>query len=392
MTHPATLLGEDASPVAAPSAQGAHLGDALFILGMLTIPLEFVQIGPAQPGQLWMLVALPFVALSRKIHISRAETICFSIFALYVLSLMFIEGYPRVKAGEQAFKFLFLYPGFYYIGRGFGTFYTERCIPFGYKTLIALLIAEYLVQALHLPVLYQEVDFQQSVLHGTFKERNWIAMFFFLSSYYIFEFQSMKKATDVVVFLAFNAIVTLLSQSKTSIVACGIVVLTRSRLPIILKTFILLAGAYLYWQLFSGDLASDQLQDRLSEERGLAYDQSLLLISKNVFGYGFGYVEAYFSQLALVVQGLGEGTNSVFSVPLDLMIIAGGVGFAAWLVFFCGIGLGATTVLAPIAALSLLNPLHQSDIVYFFIGMLLSGNEHRRHRAAQAAVIAQVGK
>ena len=73
-----------------------------------------------------------------------------------------------------------------------------------------------------------------------------------------------------------------------------------------------------------------------------------------------------------MIRGLGEGTNSVFSVPLDLAIIAGAGGLIFWSVFFLGVGLRAVGILAPIAALSLLNPLHQSELVYLFLGMLVS--------------------
>jgi hypothetical protein len=59
-------------------------------------------------------------------------------------------------------------------------------------------------------------------------------------------------------------------------------------------------------------------------------------------------------------------------VPLDLLIIAGPIGLVAWAVFFAGSGTGSFSVLAPVAALSLLNPLHQAESIYFFVGMLIS--------------------
>ncbi len=352
--------------------------DVLFLLGLLTIPLQVVQVDIAQPGQIWMLLTLPFVVLARSVRLSFIEIVTFLAFIAYAIALTTLQGYPRIKAGDQIFKFAVIYPGFYYVGRGFGTTYARRPPPVGYGILALLLAVQVLVQALKPPYLYQELDFAEGALHGTFKERNWIAMYFFMASYFLFESQSAKSAKDAASFLILNAIVTFFSQSKTVIVACGGVVFFRSRLSPVLKVLTIIIGAYLYWQFFASDLSGDMLRVRLEDERGLAFDQSLHLLSSNILGYGFGYVEAYFSGIALAVQGLGEGTNSVFSVPLDLMIIAGAVGLVAWLVFFCGFGLGATTILAPIAALSLLNPLHQSEIVYFFIGMLLSGAIHRR--------------
>lgn len=355
--------------------------DALFVLGLLAIPLQVVQVGPAQPGQLWMLLALPFV-LRAGLRLSPVEALTFLAFIAYATALTALGDYPRVKAGEQVFKFAVIYPGFYCVGRGLGAGYARRAMPVGYAFLAALLAFEILVERFKPPFVYQELNFAEGALHGTFKERNWIGMYFFMLTYFIFEFRSSKGVRDVLLFVASNALVTFFCQSKTIIVACGIVVLLRSRLPLVLKVAAAVVGAALYWQFFASDLSDDMIRVRIEDERGLAYDQSMLMLSRNAFGYGFGYVEAYFGQLSLSVIGLGEGTNSVFSVPLDLAIVAGAVGVAAWAVFFCGVGLGATAVLAPVAVLSLLNPLHQSEIVYFFIGMLVSGAVQARERAA----------
>jgi len=126
----------------------------------------------------------------------------------------------------------------------------------------------------------------------------------------------------------------------------------------------------LYVAQFNSELSG--LNERLETERGLAFDVSLRLIGENIFGYGFGFVESYFSNVDFNVLGLGEGVNSVFSVPLDLFLIAGPFGPLAWAVFFAGLGLRSAKLLAPIAAWSLLAPLHQSEICYLFCGILVS--------------------
>jgi len=123
------------------------------------------------------------------------------------------------------------------------------------------------------------------------------------------------------------------------------------------------------------------LRVRLQDERGLAFEQGIKLIGENWTGYGFGFVEGYFSQLWFTVMGLGLGTNSFFSSPLDFMVIAGFAGLAFWLVFFAGAGLSSVFLLAPVAAWSLVNPLHQSEIVYLFVGFLVSWGLERRKAA-----------
>ncbi|MCD4661583.1 hypothetical protein, partial [Agrobacterium sp.] len=59
------------------------------------------------------------------------------------------------------------------------------------------------------------------------------------------------------------------------------------------------------------------------------------------------------------------------------------------LVIFAGVGNSATRVLAPIAALSLLNPLHQSELVYFFMGFLVSQDKFQRLAFQRAKKIAE---
>jgi O-antigen ligase len=68
----------------------------------------------------------------------------------------------------------------------------------------------------------------------------------------------------------------------------------------------------------------------------------------------------------------------VFSAPLDLLLIAGIPGLIFWAVFFLGIGLRSVSLLLPIAAWSLINPLHQSEITYLFIGFLVAWGLQKR--------------
>jgi hypothetical protein len=138
----------------------------------------------------------------------------------------------------------------------------------------------------------------------------------------------------------------------------------------------------LYIWRFGSELTGQLLQVRLQDERGLAFLQSVQLVSDNWLGYGFGFVEAYFSNLWFSIKGLGIGTNSVFSSPLDLMLIAGLPGLIFWAVFFAGAGLRSIALLAPIAAWSLLNPLHQSEIVYLFMGWLVANGLYQHAAAA----------
>jgi hypothetical protein len=342
--------------------------DGFFIVGMIALALQSVQIGMAQPAHVWMLLALGIGVLRGKISLTGRDAFFFFLFIATMLAATFFQGFGRVKAGEQLLKYCLIYPGFYCVGRWFGVSYSNRKFPIGYVFLAAMLAVQYVIQDLKIPHLYVELDFAEGALHGSFKERNWLAIYFLLFSYAIF----LKSRTTpaLILFLAINAAAAYFSGSKTAFLACGLIFLIHGRTAIPLKILFLIIGGSIYWWMFSSAFSADEIQLRLEAERGLALTYASDLLEGNIFGYGVGFLEYYFTYVAGYVQGLGEGTNALFCTPLDLMIIAGFAGLAAWFYFFAGFGLGATSLLLPIAALSFINPLHGSEYVYMFLGIL----------------------
>lgn len=358
----------------------AVLGDTgwnrLFMLGLLLLPLQMIQIGIVQPSQLWAVLVLGLLIQRAQIRASVAETLVYAMFMGFALVATFYAGYPHFKVTEQLMKFGFLYPAFFLIGRALGTHYLQRSLPYAYTVLWVGLGLQYLVQYFEVPYLYHAVDFMDGALYGTFKERNWLAIYFFLGSYLLF-LHSPRSARDVLNFVALGVAVALLSQSKTILIPVGMVMFLHVPRRWGLKILVGATGSALYIWRFADALSGPALQMRLQDERGLAFLQSVKLLSDNWLGYGFGFVEAYFSKLWFPIMGLGMGVNSVFSSPLDLLLIAGIPGLIFWGVFFAGIGLRSMVLLAPIAAWSLINPLHQSEIVYLFMGFLVSwGMQH----------------
>ncbi len=346
--------------------------DAFLLSGLLLLPFQVVQVSILQPGHLWMLGALAFLVLKKEIKVGSAEVVAYLLFLSAASVLTLLQDFPRIKSAEQLLKFALVYPGFYLVGRWLGIRFLKRDLPVGYLFLCGLLAFEFMVQMLGIPIIFKEIDFGQGALHGTFKERNWLSFYFFLVSYFL-----LLKSSGEMRFLPFfvlNGVVTVLSSNKTALVACGAVYILQSKVSVFIKLAAIAIGAMFYITVLGDEFTQDKIAVKLEEERGLAFQVSAELIDKNPLGYGFGFVEAFFSTNSLSVRGLGEGTNSVFAVPLDLAIVAGLFGVIMWLVFYCGLGLGLNVMigLAPIALLSLLNPLHQSEIFYFFIGALVS--------------------
>lgn len=368
---------------AAVRAPAAATWSALLLSGLLLLPLQSLQIGIVQPAQLWAVAALAFLIQRGQIRASVPEVLIYALFMAFALVATFFAGYPHIKVAEQLMKFGFLYPAFFLVGRALAVHYRQAALPYAYLLLWLLLAAQYALQFFEVPYLFRYVEFMQDALYGSFKERNWLAIYFFLASYVLF-LRSPRAARDVFYFAALGVTVALLSESKTILVPVAMALLLHVPGRAGLKGLLVAAGTTLYVWRFGRELTGEQLAVRLEDERGLAFAHSVELLSDNWLGHGFGFVEAHFANLWFSVKGLGLGTNSVFSSPLDLMLIAGIPGLVFWAVFFAGVGLRAFTLLAPVAAWSLLNPLHQSEIVYLFAGWLVAWGLHegRRHKTA----------
>jgi hypothetical protein len=348
------------------------LGDGArpFLLAgfLLTLPIQFVQFGIAQPAHVWAAISMIYVA--RELRITRIEGYAFLLFIAFALLNTCLD-YPRIKAAEQIVKFVLVYPAFYLVGRFLGLGFRRHDLPYGNFAVLVLILAEWAIQSFDVPILYQFVDFSQGAIHGSFKERNWLAIFAFFLSYLLY----LKKAPSMrsaVMFVGLMLLVTYLTGSKTVLVACGIALVANMPGRTVLKGMLVAGGTLFYLAMFSAELSGQYLDVRLEQERGLALQEGIKLVLANPLGYGLGFVEGYFSTLSFSVMGLGGGVNSLFCAPLDLWVIAGPAGLILWLVFFFGFGVRALPLLAPVAAWSLLNPLQQSEIVYFFCGMLVS--------------------
>lgn len=354
----------------------------LLLSGLLLLPLQVLQIGVVQPAQLWAVAVLALLVQRGQIRASVAEVLIYALFMAFALVATFFAGYPHIKMTEQLMKFGFLYPAFFLVGRALAVHFGQAPLPYGYRLLWLLLGIQFALQFFEVPYLFRKIDFMQDALYGSFKERNWLAIYFFLASYVLF-LRSPRAARDAFNFVALGVAVALLSQSKTILVPVAMAMLLHVPGRLGLKSLLVVAGTALYVWRFGKELSGQMLEVRLQDERGLAFAHSVELLSDNWLGHGFGFVEAHFANLWFAVKGLGLGTNSVFSSPLDLMLIAGIPGLVFWAVFFAGIGLRSFTLLVPVAAWSLLNPLHQSEIVYLFAGWLVAWglHENRRHKA-----------
>ncbi|WP_078119566.1 hypothetical protein [Thiosocius teredinicola] len=360
--------------------------DWSFLAGLMLLSLQVVSAGPAQTGHLWASAMLAYLILQRRVTATPIELGIFLAFFTVALINTVMVDVHRIKDEFQILKFAVVYPAFFIVGRFYGQYYFKRRLPLGVWFIAGFVVVQWLIQHFQLPVIHQPLQFQEGSLHGTFRERNWFAVMLFFMAYIVM-LKTPSRMLSAIEFLAICVLVTLLSGSKSVLVAGGIALLFAFRGHLTLKVLGVIVGGAIFIELFAWQLSGDLLRVRLEDERGLAAVLSWDLIQRDWLGYGFGFVEAHFGGWWISVQGLGYGVASVFSAPIDFLLIAGPFGVLFWLVFFAGVGLGwrAVLILAPVASWSLINPMHQSEIVYLMLGYLVAW---ARLQQAQATVTA----
>ncbi len=345
--------------------------DILFILFLFVSSLQFVQLSFLRISQIYTIAALMFFFVKKQKVGDTRFLFIHSCFLVWAFVVTLFADYEKIKVFEQAIKFGVLYPASYLLGVLFARFFVKQNhFPIGWKFVISFLLFQVLCQKLSLPIIFQEVSFQRDALHGTFRERNWLAFFFFLISSTVF-LAGRRDGRNAVIFMGVTVVVTLLSGSKVMMLCSMFVVFFAAKINWTLKPIAVGVGMAATVYIFSSQLNQSALEARLENERGASLAAAIELILAEPVGHGFGYVEYYFSsEFPYSIQGLGEGTNAVFSTPLDLMIIAGPVGLLYWVLIFCGAREWRGLTILSIAAWSLLNPLHQADLTYFALAFL----------------------
>jgi hypothetical protein len=92
---------------------------------------------------------------------------------------------------------------------------------------------------------------------------------------------------------------------------------------ILFIVFVILSLYIANQYLLSEPLITEKLlQKKLSSERGKAFVYAIKLLKESNWlgGYGFGFVEYYFSHLNTTIIGLGKGVGMIFNSYLDLWI------------------------------------------------------------------------
>jgi len=114
---------------------------------------------------------------------------------------------------------------------------------------------------------------------------------------------------------------------------------------------------------------------KLTQERGKAfiYTVNLLQESNWLGGYGFGYVEYYFTNLPIKILGLGKDVGMIFNGYLDVWVSAGLIGlfFHLGLLYISFSKKYFLTMIVPITLFiySNFNPFLGDEFNYIFLGI-----------------------
>ncbi len=75
-------------------------------------------------------------------------------------------------------------------------------------------------------------------------------------------------------------------------------------------------------------ISMEMINEKLQEERGKAFITIMQLLKESNWlgGYGFGFVEYYFSTMPITIMGLGEGSGMVFNSYLDIWLSVSFIG------------------------------------------------------------------
>ena len=308
-------------------------------------------------GQLSILLFFAFIILYdlRKQQLNETLIIFFVFFAILLTIISKNSSYSKIGEMKFVIKYLLIFPAVFYSGYWAVQNFTIK----NFTKIIEIVVAFYILMAFVLSIypisfLYNDRG-ELSGFQGTFLETGWFALVvgsFILSSILIrLDYKlGFTKIQYILYFASFISIV--LSKNKT--VWLGIVIILI--LLMIFKAFIsnkenakesiknlkkinsiyfLLSFVIFITIFFIANtllpepiISIEMLQEKLNDERGKAYLVAVELLKNSDWlgGYGFGFIQQYFSVYTDEIIGLDSNSGMLFNSYLDIWISAGILG------------------------------------------------------------------
>ena len=377
----------------------------LFVLFSMSLSIVSINAGiNIRIGQLAILLMFGFVLLDDLKNKSINETLLvfFIFFAILLTFVSKSSSYSKIDEMKFVIKYMLIFPATFYIGQwSVRNFKIEI-----FFKVIEISLASYILMAFILSVypigfLYNDRG-ELSGFQGTFLETGWFALVvgaFTISSIlgrldfnlkfskvqyilYFFSMIALVLSKNKTIWMGIFLIITFIILFKSIIASKENVKESVKKLKAINSFYFIFAFIVFVTLFFAVNsilaepiVSVAMLEEKLNDERGKAYLVAIRLIENSDWfgGYGFGFIQQYFSVYTDEIIGLDENSGMIFNSYLDVWISVGilGVLFHFLLLKFAFSRTHLLTMILPIywfiAANT--NPTIGDEYYYLFLGI-----------------------
>ena len=377
----------------------------LFVLFSMSLSIVSINVGiNIRIGQLAILLMFGFVLLDDLKNKSINETLLvfFIFFAILLTFVSRSSSYSKIDEMKFVIKYMLIFPATFYIGQwSVRNFKIED-----FFKVIEISLASYILMAFILSVypigfLYNDRG-ELSGFQGTFLETGWFALVvgaFTITSIlgrldfnlkfskiqyilYFFSMIALVLSKNKTIWMGIFLIITFIILFKSIIASKENVKESVKKLKAINSFYFIFVFIVFVTLFFAVNsilaepiVSVAMLEEKLNDERGKAYLVAIRLIENSDWfgGYGFGFIQQYFSVYTDEIIGLDENSGMIFNSYLDVWISVGilGVLFHFLLLKFAFSRTHLLTMILPIywfiAANT--NPTIGDEYYYLFLGI-----------------------
>lgn len=379
----------------------------LFIVVLFTMSLSIVSVNAGvniRVGQLMILLMFVFALLSdfKNEDLNESLLVFFVFFAVLLTIVSKNSSYSKIDEMKFVIKYMLIFPATFYIGQwSVRNFKIED-----FFKVIEISLAFYILMAFILSVypigfLYNDRG-ELSGFQGTFLETGWFALVvgaFTITSIlgrldfnlkfskvqyilYFFSMIALVLSKNKTIWMGIFLIITFIILFKSIIASKENVKESVKKLKAINSFYFIFAFIVFVTLFFAVNsilaepiVSVAMLEEKLNDERGKAYLVAIRLIENSDWfgGYGFGFIQQYFSVYTDEIIGLDENSGMIFNSYLDVWISVGilGVLFHFLLLKFAFSRTHLLTMILPIywfiAANT--NPTIGDEYYYLFLGI-----------------------
>ncbi len=384
----------------------------LLSLSVVKIPVGF----EARVGQIFLLFLFSVLLLYdlRFKTLNIKILMYFLTFGLIVSLISKLSTYEKVGEVKFLIKYLIIFPGAFYVGMKIFQHLTVKKILLIMETAGIIYGISAFILYIHPIEALMHIREGLEGFQGTFYEPSGLAeaigLIFITSLSLRLQFNLWEKPYYIFSAYLFFLIVAIATKNKTIWIALFSVLIFAiiykvilvfllekklkylsfkdiyhgaieniTKISIIKITFILITfGMFLY--LYNASLeepifSEKILEEKIKTERGKAFWAVIKLLEKSHWlgGYGYGFVEAYFSKSRQEILGLGEGVSMIFNSYLDAWLAGSIINlfFQLSLLVISFSFKYFPTMFIPLFLFigANLNPLYGDEYYYLFLGM-----------------------